>query len=100
MEQTYLTQPQIIKIAHEVSLAINYLYLYKPKPVLHRDVSSFNILLDPASAGFWKAKLSDFVSANFLHKISPNSAAGVPLYLVPEASYPQLQWMCIALGPY
>ena len=90
LEKTSLTRPQIIKIAQEVSLALNYLHLYKPKPILHRDVSNSNVLLDPTSAGFWKAKLSDFGSANFLHKISPNSAAGAPLYLAPEAPYPDL----------
>ena len=88
LEKTSLTRPQIIKIAQEVSLALNYLHLYKPKPILHRDVSSSNVLLDPAGTGFWKAKLADFGSANFLHKISPNSAAGAPLYLAPEAPYP------------
>ena len=90
LEKTSLTRPQIIKIAQEVSLALNYLHLYKPKPILHRDVSSSNILLDPAGTGIWKAKLSDFGSANFLHRISRNSAAGAPLYLAPEAPYPDL----------
>ena len=88
LEKTSLTRPQIIKIAQEVSLALNYLHLYKPKPILHRDVSSSNVLLDPAGTGFWKAKLADFGSANFLHKISSNSAAGAPLYLAPEAIHP------------
>ena len=90
LEKTSLTRPQIIKIAQEVSLALNYLHLYKPKPILHRDVSSSNVLLDPAGTGFWKAKLADFGSANFLHKISPNSPAGAPLYLAPEAIHPDL----------
>jgi serine/threonine protein kinase len=85
-----LTRPQIIRISQDVSCALNYLHLYRPHPILHRDVSSSNVLLQPSVDGGWKAKLSDYGSANFIQDISPTSEImpGCFSYAAPEARFP------------
>ena len=90
LEKSPLTRPQIIKICTDITLALNYLHLWKPHPILHRDVSSQNVLLECSGTGArqWKAKLSDYGLANFTHQISVNSGPGCPAYSAPEAPYP------------
>ena len=90
LEKSPLTRPQIIKICTDVALALNYLHLREPHPILHRDVSSPNVLLECSGTGArqWKAKLSDYGLANFAHQISINSGPGCPAYSAPEAPYP------------
>ena len=89
LEKSPLTHPQIIQIAQDIAAALNYLHLWQPDPILHRDVSSPNILLEPSGSGQWKAKLSDFASANLVQNISPYSVApGNPFYSAPEAQFP------------
>ena len=89
IEKSPLTQPQIIRIGQDISAALNYLHLWQPHPILHRDVSSPNVLLEPSGSGMWKAKLSDYGSANLVQSISANSIApGNPFYSAPEAPFP------------
>ena len=46
-------------------VAIGLLYLYcLPDPIIHRDVSSANALLESKGSQKWKTKISDFGSAN------------------------------------
>ena len=89
IEKSPLTRPQIIRIAQDISRALNYLHLWQPHPILHRDVSSPNVLLEPSGSGMWKAKLSDYGSANLVQSISANSVTpGNPFYSAPEAQFP------------
>ena len=89
IEKSPLNHIQIIKIAIDISAALNYLHLWQPHPILHRDVSSHNVLLEPFGLGIWMAKLSDYGSANFVQSISANSVApGNPFYSAPEAQFP------------
>ena len=89
LEKSPLTHNQIVKIGKDVALALNYLHLWKPHPILHRDVSSPNVLLEPCGGGQWKAKLSDYGSANIIHNISASSVyPGNPFYSAPEAEFP------------
>ena len=89
IENSPLTNPQIIKIARDVSSALNYLHLWQPHPILHRDVTSHNVLLEPSGNEIWKAKLSDYGSANLVQSISANSVVpGNPFYSAPEAPFP------------
>ena len=89
IEKSPLKRPQIIRIAKDISAALNYLHLWQPDPILHRDVSSPNVLLEPYGLGIWKAKLSDYGSANIVQSISANSVApGNPFYSAPEAQFP------------
>ena len=84
-----LKHPQILIIAQGIASALNYLHLWKPVPILHRDVSSANVLLEPSVNAQWKAKLSDYGSANILHQISTPGPGSVA-YAAPEASSPDL----------
>ena len=89
LEKGPLTYPQILTISGDVSAALNYLHLWKPQPILHRDVSSANVLLEPSVNRRWKGKLCDYGSANFLHQVS-TVAPGSPVYSAPEALSPHL----------
>ena len=89
MEKSPLTRLQILTISCGVASALNYLHLWKPQPILHRDVNSANVLLEPSGNGQWKGKLCDYGSANFLHWIHTISP-GNPAYAAPESEYPNL----------
>ena len=45
-------------------MALNYLHLWKPDPIIHRDISSPNILLEPSVGDSFKAKVADYGAAN------------------------------------
>uniref|UniRef100_A0A1X7VUJ2 Protein kinase domain-containing protein n=1 Tax=Amphimedon queenslandica TaxID=400682 RepID=A0A1X7VUJ2_AMPQE len=49
LQEIELTNQQIFSIAQEVALGLNYLHLFQPQPIIHRDVSSPNILLKPCT---------------------------------------------------
>ena len=83
-----LTRPQILSISRDVASALNYLHLRRPEAILHRDVASPNVLLEPLCNDRWKAKLSDYGSANLQHKISSTVGPGNPAYAAPESRYP------------
>ena len=78
-----------LSIATDVVSALNYLHSFRPRPILHRDVSSANVLLEPSAGNNWKGKLSDYGSANLMDNIS-TSNPGSPVYSAPEASTPSL----------
>ena len=84
-----LLRSQVISIATDVVSALNYLHSFRPRPILHRDVSSANVLLEPSAGNNWKGKLSDYGSANLMDNIS-TSNPGSPVYSAPEASTPSL----------
>ena len=87
LEHEKLSSNQIIPIMLGVALGLNYLHTHEP-PILHRDVSSANVLLNPLPSNQWFAKLSDFGSVNFLHQ-SQTVNAGNPAYAAPEALDPK-----------
>ena len=90
VNQTRLTNEQIVSIALDVARALNYLHLMRPHPILHRDLSSANVLLEPTPEDGWRAKVSDYGTANFsqcLQTVNPGS----PVYSAPEAHNPEMQ---------
>ena len=90
LEKAPLTHTHILCISVSIAAALNYLHLWRPSPIIHRDVSSPNVLLDPSANGSWKAKLSDYGSANLMQRISTKSdAPGNPAYSAPEAKFPE-----------
>ena len=89
LEKCPMTKPQVIAIGMDITLALNYLHLWKPHPILHRDVSSANVLLEPSARGKWKAKLSDYGSANLQENVH-TAGPGSPVYSAPEATTPKL----------
>ena len=84
---TRLTHRQIITISSEVGRALNYLHLTTPDPIVHRDISSANVLLEPQGES-WKAKVSDYGSANFV-RYTATAGPGNFLYAAPEAGDPK-----------
>ena len=84
---TRLSHAQITSVACQVALALNYLHLTQPEAIIHRDVSSSNVLLEPLQSN-WKAKLSDYGSANFVRHTT-TTGPGNPTYAAPEAHNPE-----------
>ena len=79
-----LTNQEISVIALDVAKALNYLHCKQPSPIIHRDVSSANVLLWQRGAT-WRAKLSDYGAANFMSQCMTVNP-GAPPYSAPEAS--------------
>ncbi|TKS93116.1 Receptor-interacting serine/threonine-protein kinase 3 [Collichthys lucidus] len=78
--------PLVFRLAHQVSLGINFLHSLSPS-VLHLDLKPSNVLLDTDL----KAKLTDFGLARFYHSVSRISKkdneedGGTISYMPPEA---------------
>ena len=89
--QRALSRGQVVSIGRDVASALNYLHLMKPDPVLHRDISSANVLLEPSGTdNSWKAKVSDYGSANYQLQLG-TVGPGCPAYAAPEANNPARQ---------
>ena len=71
-----------IPIFRDVAYGLHYLHEHQD-PIIHRDISSPNVLLEALPQGAWKAKVSDFGSAN-LEKRSKTAAEGAIIYSAPE----------------
>ena len=83
------TQYQKISIFRDIAYGLHYLHEHQ-QPIIHRDVSAPNILLESihgSGDGVWRAKLSDFGSANFL-KQAKSFGDGAIVYCAPEM-YPR-----------
>ena len=84
-----LKDHQIISLLQDIVSAINYLHSLSPEPIIHRDISSSNVLLNGPVRSKWVVKLSDFGSANFLwHTSEQSRAPGNPTYAAPEVLSP------------
>ncbi len=84
--------PNIVKqVSLGIVKALNYLHQMKPDPMIHRDISSANVLLEHLQPPkLWKAKITDYGSVNLvcqLHTENPGS----PAYSAPEARTPSQQ---------
>ena len=90
LERQLLSPHQITSISLDVARALLYLHLMQPDPVIHRDISSANVLLNPGPNDSWLAKVSDYGSANYLRQVTTRSP-GNPSYAAPEASIPTQQ---------
>ena len=86
LETGGLAYPAILSISLDVACALNYLHLFKPHPILHRDVSSANVLLQPMG-GTWRAKVSDYGTVS-LQPLARTCNPGNPVYSAPESPYP------------
>ena len=64
LTQRSLHHEEVVCIALDVAKGLNYLHLNKPFPIIHRDISSSNVLLWRRD-NCWRAKLSDYGAANF-----------------------------------
>ena len=86
-----LTNQQILSIAQDVALGLNYLHLFKPQPIIHRDVSSPNVLLKPCTgAAGYEAKVADYGTAKVVQAESTGTVMpGNPAYAAKEARDPE-----------
>ena len=85
-----LSPAEITSISLDIARALSYLHLFKPDPIVHRDISSANVLLEPAPGNGWRAKVSDYGSVNFLNRVK-TEAPGNAVYAAPEANTPSQQ---------
>ena len=84
-------QPLAVKaISLDVARGLNYLHLIQPDPIVHRDISSANVLLEQLPLHSWRAKLTDYGSVNLVRQLRTENP-GCPAYAAPEASNPRLQ---------
>ena len=75
-----------VPVLRDVASALAYLHSHHHTPIIHRDVSSANVLLEAIRHDRqWKAKLSDFGSANLSH-LATTPAEGAAVYSAPEVS--------------
>ena len=72
-----------LSIFRDIAAALNYLHLRHCGEIIHRDVSSSNVLLEAKPNNQWKAKLSDFGSAKLAIE-AKTTAPGAPVYSAPE----------------
>ena len=83
LEQQSLSSTEVSVISLDVALALNYLHLKEPSPIIHRDISSANVLLW-RQANRWRGKLSDYGTANFMQQ-TMTVGPGAMIYSAPEA---------------
>ena len=76
-----LSFAQIASISTNVARGLNYLHLMKPEAIIHNDISSANILLDPTPDDRWMAKISADFAQNVTNAAPVNNSA----YTAPEA---------------
>ena len=77
-------------ISLDVARALNYLHLMQPDPIIHRDISSANVLLEPLPNRLWRAKVTDYGSVNLQNQLTTKNP-GNPVYSAPETSDPSMQ---------
>ena len=90
LEKGPISHAHITSISLDVARGLNYLHLMQPHPIIHRDISSANVLLDPLPDNRWKAKISDYGSVNLVRELR-TVGPGSPVYAAPEANLPALQ---------
>ena len=90
IDDQVLSPAEVTSISQDVARALNYLHLVKPDPIIHRDISSANVLLESAPGNGWRAKVSDYGSVNFLRRLT-TIGPGNPFYAAPEANTPSQQ---------
>ena len=83
LEQRPLSSREVSIISLDVARALNYLHQKQPSPIIHRDISSANVLLW-RQGDQWRGKVSDYGTANFMQH-TMTAAPGAVIYIAPEA---------------
>ncbi len=83
LEERSLSATEISTISLDVARALSYLHQKKPSPIIHRDISSANVLLW-RQGDQWRGKVSDYGTANFMQH-TMTVAPGAMIYIAPEA---------------
>ena len=89
-QDIYLPPKRVMSVSLDVARALNYLHQMQPDPIIHRDISSANVLLEHLLGGKWRAKLSDYCTVNLFHQLETVNP-GSHEYAAPEANNPHLQ---------
>ena len=89
-QDIYMPPRVVMSVSLDVARALNYLHRMQPDPIIHRDISSANVLLEPIQSLHWRAKLSDYGTVNLFHQLETVNP-GSPVYAAPEANDPCLQ---------
>ena len=87
LRQRSLHHEEVVCIALDIAKGLNYLHLNRPFPIIHRDISSSNVLLWRRD-NCWRAKLSDYGAANFMRQYM-TSNPGASIYAAPESQTSQ-----------
>ena len=82
-EQKQLKDEHQLSVFQDTARALDYLH-QRYEPIIHRDVSSANVLLKRQPNGSWLAKMSDLGSAN-LAREAYTLNEGSRVYCAPEA---------------
>ena len=83
LEQRSLSTGEVAVISLDVARALNHLHQKKPRPIIHRDISSANVLLW-RQADQWRGKVSDYGAANFMQP-TMSACPGAAIYSAREA---------------
>ncbi len=87
----YITPKLVKHTSLDIVRALNHLHKMKPDPMIHRDISSANVLLEPLlPPKYWKAKVTDYGSVNLVRQLHTENP-GSPAYSAPEAAIPSQQ---------
>ena len=84
-----MSEKEIVVISLDIAHALNYLHQRKPNAIVHRDVSSANVLLWKQN-GQWRGKLGDYGTVKFLQEIM-TAVPGAMIYSAPEIGSPHHQ---------
>lgn len=93
LRQGPLAKRQVLSVASDIAGVLNYLHKWKPDPIIHRNVSTSTVLLEPMGNNTWKAKLSDYCSSNFINSLSLTSSSPnlhTSIFAAPEIKSPEL----------
>ena len=82
-QKDMISERNLYLIFQDTAQALDYLHQLH-EPIIHRDVSSANVLLKRLPTGMWMAKVSDLGSAN-LAKDAVTKDEGARIYSAPEA---------------
>ena len=93
LNQRSLSTIEISVISLDVARALNYLHLKKPSPIIHRDISSANVLLW-RQGDQWRGKVSHYGTANFMQQ-TMTACTGDYIYSAPEAFPRTVKVQCI-----
>ena len=83
LSERALKHEENVILALDIAKGLNYLHLSKPNPIMHRDISSANVLLWRRDES-WRAKLSDYGAANVMRQYM-TANPGAIIYSAPEA---------------
>ncbi|XP_064393342.1 probable serine/threonine-protein kinase drkD [Halichondria panicea] len=89
-EENQLDPGNRLSIFMNIALALDYLH-QRYDPIIHRDVSAPNVLLQRMPNHQWKGKVSDLGSANFLqhaHTMGEGAIIYSPPEVIPQAADP------------